>query len=224
LKVTAIVPAYNEADRILAVLKAVTGAGMVDEVVVVSDGSTDATYEIAAGTEGVRAIRLDQNRGKAAAMCAGARETDADCLVFLDADLIGLRPEHVNSIVRPVAAGEAEMCVGVFKGGRMLTDLAQKIAPVISGQRAILRARFLSIPGLEDVRMGVEIALTRWAQLNGIATATVTIPGVTHTMKEEKLGALRGFAARLRMYLDIGRVMLDGHRLRTDSSRNKLNV
>ena len=89
---------------------------------------------------------------------------------------------------------------------------AQKIAPVISGQRAIRREMFLSVPEISRVRMGVEIALTRWARDNGVRVSTVVLDGVTHTMKEEKLGPVRGFASRLVMYADIGRVLLGASR------------
>lgn len=214
MKVTSVIPALNEAERITPVLEAVLAAAMVDEVLVVSDGSTDDTYERALRVPGVRAVELARNVGKAGAMRYGAENTDSDVIVFLDADLQGLRPEHVDGIVSPVARGDSEMCVGIFRGGRLLTDLAQKIAPVISGQRAIRRDMFLAIPEIERVRMGVEIALTRWARYNDIRVSTVVLDGVTHTMKEEKLGAVKGFASRLMMYSDIGRVMLDGSRLK----------
>ncbi len=193
MKVASIIPALNEGTRIKAVLESVCQAELIDDIVVVSDGSTDNTYERAMEVPGVKAIELAHNIGKAGAMCVGANRVDA--------------------IVKPVIDGASEMCVGIFRGGRFLTDLSQKIAPVISGQRAIRRDLFMRIEDLEGVRMGVEIALTRWAHFNGIPVSTVVLDGVTHTMKEEKLGALRGFISRLQMYWDIGRVMLDGHKL-----------
>lgn len=214
VKVAAVIPAYNEEPRIRRVLEAAVAASLVDEVLVVSDGSTDGTYRAALEIPGVRAVELGSNRGKAAAMCEGALCTDADVLVFLDADLSGLKPEHVDALARPVVEGRADMCVGVFRGGRLLTDLAQKIAPVISGQRAIRRDLFLAIPDLPSLRMGVEIALTRWARWAGIRVSTTVIGGVTHSMKEEKLGPVRGLASRIAMYADIGRVMMDGRKLR----------
>ena len=87
-------------------------------------------------------------------MWAGAHETDAEVLLFLDADLVGLRAEHVELILEPVVSGEADMCVGVFQGGRYWTDLAQRLAPHISGQRAISRDLFLSVPGVRRARSG----------------------------------------------------------------------
>lgn len=208
MKVACIIPALNEAERITPVLEAVAAASLIDEVLAVSDGSTDDTYERALQVPGVKALRLDQNIGKAGAMRHGAEHTDADVLLFVDADLGGLTPAHVDAMVSPLIADTSDMCVGIFRGGRALTDLAQKIAPVISGQRALRREMFLSVLEISRVRMGVEIALTRWARANGVRVSTVVLDGVTHTMKEEKLGPVRGFASRLVMYADIGRVLL----------------
>jgi polyisoprenyl-phosphate glycosyltransferase len=213
LKVTAIVPAHNEADRIGPVLTAIRDASLVNEIVVVNDGSTDGTSATAAGYPSVRVIDLPKNLGKGGAMHAGAKSTDADVVLFLDADLLGLTGEKVDSIVRPVVEGKMEVCIGIFSGGRRLTDLAQVIAPFISGQRALHRSIFLGIPGIEGVRSGIEVAMTKYFRANGIKMGTVSLDGCTHVMKEEKLGYMRGTAARLRMYYDICKITMFGHTL-----------
>lgn len=210
LKVAAIVPAYNERERIATVLDALKNAATVDEILVVSDGSTDGTYEFVSADPLVTAIDLGKNLGKGGAMRAGAKSTDADVVLFLDADLIGMDGEKIDALVRPVAERRADMSVGVFKAGRGVTDLAQFLTPYISGQRAMLRATFLDIPKLEGVRSGVETAITKYFRARRMRVERVTLPGCTHTMKEEKLGVFRGFKARLRMYYDIGRILVDG--------------
>lgn len=210
LKVAAIVPAYNEEQRIAAVLEAIERADLVDEIVVVSDGSTDRTYEVAAANPRVRALRLEANGGKAGAMCAGAAATEADVLLFLDADLIKLKPEHVNALVGPVLNGDTDMSVGVFRGGRSVTDWAQILVPYISGQRALRRDVFVAIPELNALRSGVEMAITKYFNVTGLKVKSVILSGVTHPMKEEKIGLIHGFTARMRMYYDISRVMTNG--------------
>jgi glycosyltransferase involved in cell wall biosynthesis len=203
LRVAAILPAFNEEGRITPVLEAMTRAPELSEIWVVSDGSTDRTYETAAAVPGVRAIRLPENRGKGAAMTAGALLATADALLFIDADLQGLQPEHIADLVRPVLCGEAEMSVGIFHGGRFLTDLAQRLAPHISGQRCILRSSFLRARHVSELRYGVEMALYRHAQAEGLRIASVPLAGITHPMKEEKIGLLRGSVARTRMYYEV---------------------
>jgi len=66
------------------------------------------------------------------------------------------------------------------------------------------------------VRSGVEVALTRYAKANRLRVQHVPLSGVTHVMKEEKLGALRGAWGRLRMYCEIAAcIVRDGHFRRT---------
>lgn len=205
LKVCAIVPAFNEAERIAAVLDALAGATVIDEIVVVDDGSSDGTparaaAHPAAGAGRLRVVALARNQGKGAAMTAGAEATDADVILFLDADLIGLTPAHIDALARPVTGGAAAMALGVFRGGRGATDLSQKLVPNITGQRAIRRGLFLEIPCLTRSGFGVELAITHHVESAGLPIARVVLSGVTHPMKEEKLGLLRGARARLRMY------------------------
>lgn len=210
MKVAAIVPAYNEKERISTVLDAIKSARAVDEIVVVSDGSTDGTYELVSADPGVKAIHLEKNRGKGGAMRAGALATDADVILFLDADLTGMTGEKVDAIVRPLAEARADMAVGIFKAGRGVTDLAQFLTPYISGQRAMRREVFLNIPKLDGVRSGVETAITKYFRARKLRVERVTLAGCTHCMKEEKLGLTKGFAARMKMYIDIGKILLDG--------------
>jgi polyisoprenyl-phosphate glycosyltransferase len=214
MKVAAVVPAYNERERIQVVLEAIKAAQTIDEILVVSDGSTDGTYELVASDPEVRTVRLDPNRGKGGAMRAGAESTDADVILFLDADLIGMDGEKVDAIVRPVVEDGADMSIGIFRAGRGPTDLAQFLTPYISGQRAMKRDVFLEIPQIDGVRSGVETAITRYFRSRGLRVERVTLAGCTHHMKEEKLGFVRGFAARARMYADICKIMLDGKRFR----------
>src|SRR6185437_14635373 len=95
-------PAYNEAERIGNVIRPVLRAPSIEEVIVVNDGSTDSTAEVARAFHGVRVVDLPRNMGKGGAMAAGVAATDADILVFLDADLVGLRVEHIEALVEPV--------------------------------------------------------------------------------------------------------------------------
>ncbi|MCS7300181.1 MAG: glycosyltransferase [Fimbriimonadales bacterium] len=222
MKIAAIVPAYNEATRLPSVLQVLTQCPILHEILVVNDGSSDGTAEAALqfATQHsapphppVRVINLPANRGKGGAMFAGATATDADVIIFFDADLIGLKPEHVERILKPVLEGEVAMSIGVFRGGRLSTDMAQILVPYISGQRALLRELFVEIPGIERTRSGVEIALTLHFRRNRYPVAMVVVEGVTHTMKEEKLGWARGVWARARMYAEIGKAFLRYTRL-----------
>ncbi|MBM7867150.1 glycosyltransferase [Heliobacterium gestii] len=209
MTLSVIIPAYNEESTVAPVVQAALASPYRDEVIVVSDGSEDQTA-FRAQAAGAQVIELSENKGKGAAMLAGALAAHYPFLLFLDADLIGLRPEHLIRLAAPVIEGRADMTVGIFEHGRSSTDLAQLVAPYLSGQRAIKKEIFLDVNELEDSRYGVEIALTRhFRHRSHLRLLEVILPGLTHRMKEEKLGLIEGVKARIRMYREIGSVFLE---------------
>ena len=201
--VAAILPAYNEARTIERIIKILREVPELNEIIVVSDGSTDATTNVARKA-GAIVLELTSNKGKGAAMFAGAQFTSQEVLLFLDADLEGLLPEQVISIIAPVLKNEADMTIGIFKQGRPLTDWSQAVAPYLSGQRAIKRDLFLKA-GLANSRYDAEVRLTHFAKENSWRVLEIPLVNVTHVTKEEKRGLWSGFFARLGMYRDISR-------------------
>ncbi len=97
------------------------------------------------------------------------------------------------------------MSLGIFDRGRLATDLAQFFAPGLTGQRALRREILLAATNLEETRYGIEMALNRYAEKLGLAVQAVELPDLSHVMKEEKLGFVKGFAARMKMYWEIAR-------------------
>lgn len=201
-KVAAIIPAYNEAANIGKVLQRVVRSPLVDEVIVVCDGCEDDTAAVARRF-GATVVELPENVGKGGAMMAGVKHTDAQVILFLDADLIGLKYRHIRSLIEPVADGLADMTIGIFDEGRPVTDIAQKLAPFLTGQRAVRKEILERIPELEHSRFGVEVALSRYAEKEGLRVMKVSLPGLAQVMKEEKAGVLKGFRARMQMYWEI---------------------
>ncbi len=203
MAISVIVPAYNEAGRIGAVLEPIVASALVDEVVVVDDGSDDATGEEARRYP-VRIVRLPENRGKGAALDAGVNAARNDDFLFLDADLVGLTTEHVDHLIRAYTDGRLDMAVGVFSDGRRNTDLAQKINPYASGQRVLPRRLWEHAKeNVHEMNFGIEIALSRLAAREEWRREYVKLSGVTHVLKEEKRGLAKGLLERLRMYGDM---------------------
>lgn len=206
-RIALIIPAYNEEDRIGDVIAAAKSVELIDEIVVVNDGSSDNTALVAKNA-GVRVISLPTNHGKGYAMQRGIRAVDADILVFSDADILGLKEKHLLSLIEPLLLDdELMMTVGKFSGGRLRTDFSHNLIPSISGQRALRRELIAGLPDLSLTRFGVEIALTKHAKSTGAKTFEVTLKDLSHVMKEEKLGMVKGMSARLKMYQEMYRIM-----------------
>jgi len=184
-------------------LRPVRQAAGVAEVIVVDDGSTDGTAEVAK-RYGMNVLSLAQNVGKAAALDEGVRLAHHDVFLFLDADLVGLRPEQIEELIAVYQEKRPDMVIGVFKSGRLKTDLAQTFAPHLSGQRVISRALWNRLKqNLDGMNFGVEMALTKLAFKENWTEEWVYLEGVTHVMKEEKRGLPQGLRDRLKMYGDI---------------------
>lgn len=205
MRIAAIIPAYNEERTVAGVVQVVQKAGVASEIIVVDDGSTDATTAVAMRA-GAKVLSLPRNSGKACAMKAGADCIDAELLLYLDADLLGLRPDHVCALVAPVLRRQADMTVGVFRGGRWRTDLAQRVTPYLSGQRALRHWIIDQIENIETMGYGVERALTYFAQEKRLQVQHVELLGVTQVTKEEKTGLWNGLRARFRMYGELIRL------------------
>jgi glycosyltransferase involved in cell wall biosynthesis len=157
---------------------------------------------------GAEVVRLKENRGKGGAIAEGLKAVRTPFVLLLDADLLGLRPEHLFALLKPLKEGEARMAVGVFRGGRASTDLAMRLTPFLSGQRALRLEDLRSVPGLERARYDLELLLTRHAKRAGWPVVYVPMEGVSQVMKEEKRGVLAGLGHRLRMYWEILRYRL----------------
>lgn len=206
----AIIPAYNEAPRVTAVVLAALESGCFSRVLVVDDGSSDGTQP-AASQAGAEVLRLEPNRGKPQAMLAGLNATQESVVCFLDADLLAVTTEHLQSLTGPVRGCVHKAQLAVFSGGRLATTLAQKITPMISGQRC-LRRELLDGFADWDSGFGIETAINDWLHKKGVKQQIVQWSGAAQVMKEEKRGLLAGFWSRLRMYADILRAWLRSKR------------
>jgi glycosyltransferase involved in cell wall biosynthesis len=195
----AIIPAWNEASTVGAVVYAALDACLVDDVIVVDNGSSDGTAHRAA-EHGARVVQ-EPVAGKGEAMRAGvAAACDADIVVFLDADLVGLRPKHVDRLVRAVVHDGAAMACGLFDRGPLMNPVFLRLLPILTGQRAIRRELFEQLD--EDDLRGyrVEAALNTLVSQRGLVRSDRVLPGLWHRTKQEKFGShLVGHTTKLVM-------------------------
>jgi glycosyltransferase involved in cell wall biosynthesis len=121
VRVSFLVPAYNEAATILAVLERVTALDLEKQIVVVDDGSTDRTAELVeqwrSGQDDVVLVR-QSNGGKGSAVRAAIPYADGDITVIQDADL-EYDPADVPALIEPIERGAADVVFGSrLSGGR----------------------------------------------------------------------------------------------------------
>jgi glycosyltransferase involved in cell wall biosynthesis len=198
-RVAAIVPAYNEEATLAEVLAVLAAAPAVDEVLVVSDGSTDGTVDIARSL-GLRAIHLRQNQGKGRAMAIGVAHTDAEVLLFVDGDILNLTVDLLDRLVAPVLAGTSDMNVGIRHRGRPINAIQDRTGPLLSGIRCLWREIFEAVPDSHLEGFAIETGLNWACRQLGRRTTTTVMYNLKHLVKEKKRGLWRGLHARYQMF------------------------
>ena len=225
-RAAAIVPAKDEAERVGATVAALRSLPDVALVVVVDDGSTDSTAQVAAEA-GALVVRHALNQGKAAALTTGVarlaeEETrqgvDPFVLLFADADLEG-SAAHLGPLLEPVLGGAADLAVANIPraasshGSGRVVRLARgqiesltgrRIAQPLNGMRALTREAFGWATPLAP-GWGVEAAMLVDVLRAGGRVVEVPVP-LTH----RATGAdIRGQIHRARQMRDVSRALLD---------------
>ena len=181
----AIVPAYNEEETLADVLSVLRSSELVDEIIVVSDGSDDRTAQVAHAL-GVRAIELKHNQGKGVALAVGVIHTRAPVLVFVDGDILNLSDYLLRQLIEPVTRGRCEMNIGIRSRGWLIDEIHRRIGPLLSGIRCLRREIFEAVP--EDFLEGfrIEAALNWTCGYLGRRRGTTVFYQLKHRVKEKK--------------------------------------
>jgi len=114
MKLSVIIPVYNEFESIETILKRVQDTKMADEIVVVDDGSTDGTRDKLKNLDGKKRVRVilhEQNQGKGAAVRTGMSAAEGDVLLIQDADL-EYDPRDYPELLKPINEGLADVVYG----------------------------------------------------------------------------------------------------------------
>jgi glycosyltransferase involved in cell wall biosynthesis len=219
LSLSVIIPAYNEEHAIGSVLHALVKVlPNVHEVIVVDDGSTDGTVEIAEGfahaSARVRVIRLQKNQGKTTALKAGFAMSTGDIVVVQDADL-EYDPQDIASLIDPIVTDKADVVYGSrflvkraarvlyfrhYLGNKTLTLLSNLLtdlnfSDVETGYKAF-RGEIIRKMVITSQRFGFEIEVTAKVAKLGCRVYEVPISYYGRTYEEgKKIGFLDALAA-----------------------------
>ncbi|MEO8243621.1 MAG: glycosyltransferase family 2 protein [bacterium] len=203
MTLTCLIPAYNEAARISAVLQAVLGHPLIDEVLVIDDGSTDATSEVVRRHPAARLITLTPNAGKTAALARGLTEAKGAYILLVDADLLGLSPAHLTDLIEPVTSGRADVSISLRDNAPFLWRWIG--LDYISGERvlkkSLLQGQATALQTLP--KFGFEVFLNALILQQNARIAVVRWPGVISPLKSRKYGLWTGLKADAKMLADL---------------------
>jgi glycosyltransferase involved in cell wall biosynthesis len=120
MKLSVVIPVYNEVDNIREIIKRVQATGSASEIIIVDDGSVDGSRDVLAklkSRKGIKILLHERNQGKGAAVRTGIRAAGGDVILIQDADL-EYHPRDYPVLLQPFAEGVADVVYGSrFLGG-----------------------------------------------------------------------------------------------------------
>jgi glycosyltransferase involved in cell wall biosynthesis len=201
-RITAVIPAYNEASRIGPVLEVIASHPHIDEVIVVDDGSSDRTEDVVRAFH-VRYVKNAENRGKGYSMDRGVSLAKHEVIFFCDADVIGLSRGIVDEIIGPVASGRIGMFIGMRNRKWYCAHQIVSFIPLLGGERALTRTLWQKIPAYYKHCFRIESALNFYAIYYGDGFQYKIFRGLSQVIKEKKYGFRNGTRQRWRMFYHI---------------------
>jgi glycosyltransferase involved in cell wall biosynthesis len=146
VKISCVIPAYNESEHILNVLKVVSKIDCFEEVIVVDDGSKDNTVKVVQDQfnnfKKIKLIVNKENLGKTATIVRGVEESKGDLIVMLDSDLINLSEKNIKNLIQPLIDNEYDLTILDRAGDRKAAWGWTNCARFFGGERAIWKKDF----------------------------------------------------------------------------------
>lgn len=169
MKASIIICTYNEEETIFNVVAASCRHNPEAEVIVVDDGSTDnteAVLETLAIHHSFQYWKLQENKGLSYAMAFGLEVASNEVVLFLNADIQGLRKEHFERLIQPVANGETDMVIGTPNNFGVNFSLHPYKSALT--QKAMLKEDLMEVlDDIREMRYGIDAYLTMLYQTIG---------------------------------------------------------
>jgi glycosyltransferase involved in cell wall biosynthesis len=188
MKVSCIIPAYNEEGRIKNVLDIVTQCSLINEIIVVDDYSSDGTSKIVEKYPQVTLFKHQVNRGKSISVYDGVKKSSGNVLLFLDADLINLSEENLKNIILPIINEKADISISLRGNAPWLWKYIG--IDYISGERCF--SKDLLADSLENIKtlngFALEVFLNKLIIKNKLKIKIIPWQKVISPFKRKFLG------------------------------------
>ncbi len=202
MKVSCIVPVYNEAKRVSAVLDALIHHEMIDEIIVVNDGSTDDSELLLKEIKGIKFITYTKNKGKTQALKRGLQEAKNEWIMTIDSDLLGLTQADITALVNPIHDQDLHMTMSLRKNSLSLFKLFG--LDFISGERVFKKSLIPDLDQLDRLpKFGFEVFLNDLLIAQKGSLGVVDWKEVVTPRKSVKFGFYAGYKADVKMFFEL---------------------
>lgn len=179
MKVSAIIPVFNEEKNIEYVLLSLKKSFYIDEIICINDGSTDKSLQVIKKFKNIIPINLRNNHGKAYAITRGITKAKGQIILLIDGDLKGLTDHHFKQFIRPLETKEYRVTIGY------LHDRVDKFMRLLSGMRAYFKSDLLPYTN-EIKKRGYGLELYLNYVMSDKKTKYFSMRGVRHSIKYQK--------------------------------------
>lgn len=210
IKISCIIPAYNEETRILNVLEAIQDYDLFDEVILVNDGSKDNTSKVIneflkkkleTDTAWVFIDNKNKNQGKTVAVLDGVNASNGNLLVLLDADLVGLSHLHIDKLLYYIVVEDYSMTILDRHTDRRGMLGWTAYTRFVGGERALWKKDFLSLDLPKEKRKGylLEVIVNKYMMDNELSVITIFCEDLFTFQQTQKRSFISGAYAYTKM-------------------------
>jgi polyisoprenyl-phosphate glycosyltransferase len=200
--VSVVIPCYNEGKRILPVIKEVQRSSLVNEIIIVDDGSGLETKKVLGTLKNVNVITHPVNKGKSNTLKTGIMASTSDLVAFVDSDLINFTAANLDSLITPVLEGKWDMTISnrekeIWYGRWTFFSTAY------TGERVLSRKLLMDNIDIFSHRNYTVEAAMNLRFFGKINIAKVFFPGVSQHAKRHKEGFFVGYYYDIKMFSQI---------------------
>lgn len=200
MKVSCIIPAYNEQGRIGKVLEIAIDHNLIGETIVINDGSTDKTLTEIKQFD-IKLINHKINRGKAKSMLDGCLKAKNDLVLFLDADLKGLNKKNITDLIEPVNDNIVDMTMSMRGNTIFLVKLFLG-NDFLTGERVLKKD--LAIKILQNCEgYCAEVMINKHILENKMRFMIIYWKNVNYISKSKKDNIIKGMVKEIKMFNEI---------------------